>query len=77
MRVEGPDIPKIITAFNVGMKAMFSLHKDAAEKAIALLCGAGRRRAGFNEDRIIVEAKASGHRAGVITPRSCRWRPGS
>jgi hypothetical protein len=62
-RVESPDLPKIVTGFHIGTRAMFPLHKDEAEKVrIGLLCGYGPGEdvPGTGEDSIQIENKASG-----------------
>jgi hypothetical protein len=62
-RVESPDLPKIVTALQVGTKVMFPKHEDEAEKVrIGLMCGYGPDEdvPAEKADSIQIEKKGSG-----------------
>lgn len=62
-RVESPDLPKVITAFQYGTKAIYPKHSDNEERMrVNLLCGYGADEnvPAFNPDRNVIENKASG-----------------
>lgn len=62
-RVESPDLPKIVTAFQYGTKAVYPKHADQDERMrVNLLCGFGADEnvPAFGPDLNIIENKASG-----------------